>query len=278
MEDVTIKFVKENKAFSGVLITLIILVGIVILLAPIMIYIIEDGQVGVKKTFGHISDEEIGTGVAIIIPFVESIEVYDVKTQEIGESSSVPSSEGLIITLDASVLYHLEPTMVAELRKNVNANFKDTLIVPYIRNEFRDTISGYEAKTIYSQSGRKEISNKIKDNLIQKLQSRGIIIEDILLRGITLPQKLTDAIELKLQKEQEAQRKEFELLAATKDAEIEVERAKGVAEANKIIADSIDKDYILYLWVQGLQNETSEVIYVPTEANLPILEATRLTE
>lgn len=60
-------------------------------------------------------------------------------------------------------------------------------------------------------------------------------------------------------------------------AEAEIERAKGVAEANKIIGKSLreNEEYLRYLWIQGLQDGTSEVIYVPTEANLPILEATR---
>lgn len=58
-------------------------------------------------------------------------------------------------------------------------------------------------------------------------------------------------------------------------AKAEVERSKGVAEANKIIGDSLKGNdaYLRYLWIQGLQDGTSEVIYVPTEAQLPILEA-----
>ncbi|MBD3362050.1 hypothetical protein GF358_04650 [Candidatus Woesearchaeota archaeon] len=65
--------------------------------------------------------------------------------------------------------------------------------------------------------------------------------------------------------------------SAILDAEAEIERAKGVAKANKIIGDSLkgNEAYLRYLWIQGLQDETSEVIYVPTETNLPILEATR---
>lgn len=56
-------------------------------------------------------------------------------------------------------------------------------------------------------------------------------------------------------------------------AQAEIERARGVAEANKIIAESLDEQYLRYLWIQGLNDGTSEVVYVPTEANLPILEA-----
>jgi regulator of protease activity HflC (stomatin/prohibitin superfamily) len=66
--------------------------------------------------------------------------------------------------------------------------------------------------------------------------------------------------------------------SATLLAQAEVERAKGVAEANKIIGDSLkgNEDYLRYLWIDHLQNEKNQVIYVPTEANLPILEANRL--
>lgn len=72
---------------------------------------------------------------------------------------------------------------------------------------------------------------------------------------------------------------EAEQEAAKALAQAEVERARGVAEANKIIGESLDgnESYLRYLWVQGLNDGHSEVIYVPTEANLPILEATRTT-
>ncbi len=62
-------------------------------------------------------------------------------------------------------------------------------------------------------------------------------------------------------------------LAATELAAAEVERAKGVAEANRIISTSITEPYLRYLWINGLHDGSSEVIYVPTEANLPLLEA-----
>lgn len=68
------------------------------------------------------------------------------------------------------------------------------------------------------------------------------------------------------------------LEAATLDAQAEIERAKGVAEANKIIGDSLkgNEAYLRYLWIQGLQDgATPQVVYVPTEAGLPILEAGR---
>lgn len=68
--------------------------------------------------------------------------------------------------------------------------------------------------------------------------------------------------------------------AAVYEAEAEVERAKGVAQANKIIGESLNQNenYLRYLWIQSLNDGNSETIYVPTEANLPILEAERLNQ
>jgi len=74
-------------------------------------------------------------------------------------------------------------------------------------------------------------------------------------------------------KEAGAKRESATMLAAA-----EVERAKGVAEANQIIGESLKENeaYLRYLWIMGLQDGSSEIIYVPTEANLPILEASRI--
>lgn len=68
--------------------------------------------------------------------------------------------------------------------------------------------------------------------------------------------------------------------AAVFEAEAEVERAKGVARANKIIGESLNENenYLRYLWIQSLNDGNAETIYVPTEANLPILEADRLSQ
>jgi len=101
------------------------------------------------------------------------------------------------------------------------------------------------------------------------------MIEDVLLRDVQIPEAFKASIETKLKTEQEALQKEFELQKAKKDAEIEVARAHGVAESNKIIADSISEEYLRYRFIEGLHDGNSEIIYVPTEANLPILEATR---
>jgi regulator of protease activity HflC (stomatin/prohibitin superfamily) len=160
----------------------------------------------------------------------------------------------------------------------IGPQYLDIVVAPNVREAIRGVASGYKVSALYSDTGRAEISQAMLKQLKEKLEPRGIVIEDVLLRSMQLPKTFLQSIEAKLRAEQESFQKEFELQKAVKDAEIEVAQARGVADANKIIAESITAEYIQYLWVQGLNDGNSEVIYVPTEANLPILEASRKKE
>ena len=238
--------------------------------------VVEDGQIGVKANFGHISDQSLGPGWHVFVPFTSWVEVWNVKTQELKETASVPSSEGLISQLDVSVLYNVPSDKAVQVRKTVGVNYETTVLEPYVREAIRNVVSGYAVKALFSDAGRKEIGENILLFLKGKLEPRGIVVQDVLLRDVRLPPSFAQSIELKLRAEQESLQKEFELTKAKKDAEIEVARAQGVAKSNEIIAASISDNYLRYKWIEGLQKNDQTVVYVPTEANLPIMEAGRL--
>lgn len=238
---------------------------------------IEDGEGGVKADFGKISDQPLDTGWHFFTIGVTWIEKWNVKTQEIKETANVPSSEGLISTLDISILYFVPKDKITFVRKTIGSDYKTTVLEPYIRESIRNVASGYEVKALYSDEGRNKIGKQMLAFLKEKLEPRGIMIQDVLLRDVRLPQAFSDSIQQKLRTEQEALQKQFELQKAEKDAEIAVAKAKGVAESNKIIAGSISDNYLRYLWIEGLQTSEKQIVYVPTEANLPIMEAGRMT-
>lgn len=236
---------------------------------------VEDGQAGVKATFGKVEDQPLSTGWHFYIPMISWIEIWDIKTQELKETASVPSSEGLISTLDVSMIYNVSKEDVVQVRKTVGINYVQKIVEPYLREAIRNVASGYEVKALFQDKGRREISQKMLEFLQAKLQPRGISIQDVLLRDVQLPRPFAESIQVKLRTEQEALQKEFELQKAKKDAEIEIARAEGIAQSNKIIAGSIDGNYLRYLWIKGLQTNNMQVIYVPTEGNIPIMEANR---
>jgi len=237
--------------------------------------VIEDGQTGVKATLGKIEDNPLKTGLHVFIPMISWIETWNTKTQEIKEQANVPSSEGLISSLDVSILFNVPPENAVLVRKTVGRNYVALILEPYAREAIRNIVSGYEVKALFSDQGRTEIGQKILAFLKEKVEPRGILVQDVLLRDVRLPETFAQSIQIKLRTEQEALQKEFELTKAQKDAEIEVARANGIAQSNKIIAGSIDETYLHYLWITGLQKNSMQVIYVPTEANIPIMEAGR---
>ncbi len=236
--------------------------------------VIEDGQVGVSKSFGSIKDEPVGQGLVLQFPVIRTVETWNTKLQELKETAQVPSSEGLIVGLDTSLLFRVDPGQAPEIRKTVVWNYIDVLVIPYFRNAVRDVVSGYPVKNIYSESGRKEIASKIKGFLKENLESRGIRVEDVLLRDVKLPQRFRESIEAKLTAEQQVQQKQFMLQQAKKDAEIEVARAKGAAQAQEIVRSTLSDSYLQYLWIKTL-SENPNVIYVATEANLPLFKQSK---
>lgn len=237
--------------------------------------VIEDGEAGVRADFGKIAAQPVPTGWHFYFRPFTWIERWNIKTQEIKENARVPSSEGLISALDVSILYNVSRDNVVKVRTTIGRTYRETVVEPFIREAIRNVISGYEVKALYSEQSRKEIGHKILEFLREKLGPRGIEIQDALLRDVTLPAAFAQSIEAKLRTEQESLQKQFELIKAKKDAEIEVARAEGVAKSNVIIANSLSESYLRYQWIQGLQKNDLQVIYVPTETNLPIMEASR---
>jgi regulator of protease activity HflC (stomatin/prohibitin superfamily) len=235
--------------------------------------IVEDGEVGVSKSFGSIGDTPVPQGVTFVIPVARQVETWNVKLQEFKEQATVPSSEGLIVGLDTSLLFQVVPEHAPQLRKTVGTEriYYQTLILPYFRNAVRDIVAGYQVKNIYAEAGRAEIAAKIKQRLIDNLEPRGIQVVDVLLRDVQLPARFRESIEAKLTAEQRVQQKAFELEQAEKDALIEVARARGAAEAQAIVRSTLSGAYLQYLWIKTL-NENPNVIYVATETNMPIFK------
>jgi prohibitin 1 len=233
--------------------------------------IIENGEVGVKKSFGKISDQPEHQGMLLSIPIVQEIERWNTKLQEIQERANVPSSEGLIVGLDISLLYKVEADKAPTIRKTIGRYYKEKLIQPYLRSEIRDAVSGSEVKEIFSEMGRKRIADKVLLQLRATLEKRGLKIVDVLLRDIKLPQKFKDSIELKLAAEQKAEQKHFEKIQAGIDAQIEVVRAKGASESQKILTSTLSDKYLQYKWLTTLEGNNN-VIYVATESNMPLMK------
>jgi prohibitin 1 len=168
----------------------------------------------------------------------------------------------LNLTLDITVLYHLNSDKASGLYREVGLDFEQKIIRPEIRSIIREIIAFYEAKDIYSER-RDEVVQKILDKLKEKLIVRGIAVEDVLLRDVTLPANLAQSIQEKLQAEQESQKYDFILQKEKKEADRKRIEAAGQRDSQKIINESLTTNYLYYQYINTLKDRQG-TIYVPT--------------
>ncbi|MCB0322237.1 MAG: prohibitin family protein [Bdellovibrionales bacterium] len=245
------------------LLTLLMFAMVVAMLTGCVV--VEDGTVGVSKSFGTINEEPLAPGVYPSVPVVREIEVWNVKTQRRSLDLTIPSAEGLIVGLQTTVLFR--PEEVVRLRKEVGPGFVQVVLDATLTDTFREVIGKQKVEEIITN--QESLTSATYEKLRESLGSRGVVVEDLMVTGLELPVKFKDAIERKLEQEQKALQKSFELAQAQKDAEIEVARARGAAEAQEIVRSTLSAEYLQYLWISTL-NQNPNVIYVATESNMPM--------
>ncbi len=254
----------------------VIAIGLIWLLASSLI-VVEAGETGVYSLFGKVRDEELSSGIHLVNP-LGKVTKMSIRTEEYTmsiargegqkyEADAITSltKEGLKVDLDMTVWYRLNETQANEVYQNFNVGYESKIIRPAIRTAIRDIVAQYQAKDIYSEK-RQELAQRIEDQLAQSLEPRGIIMEDVLLRNVALPSNLANAIQEKLQAEQEAQKYEFILEREQKERERKLIEAEGQRDAQRIINESLSQEYLHYLYINGLKDREG-TIYVPTDPN-----------
>jgi regulator of protease activity HflC (stomatin/prohibitin superfamily) len=221
--------------------------------------ILQD-EVAVKRTLGKLNDDIYHSGLRFYNPFLSRMIRVPINTINLEINVGLPSKEGLTVQSEISILYKIKTSEVHNIIKYTGLNYQGVLILPVFRSASADVCSEFDAKDMHSAK-RSQIENKIKERMMQVLDSKGFIIEAVLLKSITLPQGLSRAIEEKLQAEQDAQRMEFLKDRERKEAERKVLQAEG-DKNSKIIAAEGQKR-ILELEAEGRAN----AIKIEADAN-----------
>src|SRR5579862_9473101 len=177
------------------------------------------GHVGVLTLFGRVTGETLGEGIHFINPLKTNNEM-SIQTQTIKESANVPSSEGLMMALDTSLIYHLSPDRAADVFQKIGADYEDKVVEPTLRSAIREATASHTANALYT-SEREAVANQIQNEVTSELNKRGLAVENVLLRDINLPATLKASIEAKQQAEQEALAMNFRLQKETQEGERE---------------------------------------------------------
>ena len=241
--------------------------GVIVMIFGVLIASIvqiEAGHVGVKKLFGKVQNDVLNSGLHIINPLVDVISL-DVKTQNYTMSGTqdermtssddaihVLTSDGLEVVIDLTVLYRLTSNDAPKLIREIGADYKDKIVRPISRTKIRDNAVYYQAIELYSTK-RDEFQNRIFKSIESDFKSRGLMLEQLLVRNITLPQSVRSTIEQKINAEQEAQKMQFILQKEKQEAERKRVEAQGIADYQRIINQGLTDQQLQYEQIKALK-------------------------
>jgi len=260
-----------SVSFGGLRVGL--LVFFVLLLLYMTVTVVPAGHVGVQDFFGTVSDRILPAGLNVVVPGTRVVK-FSVQTREVKETAAVPTSEGLIVNLDVSLLFKLRPEAAARVYKTVGRQFEAVIIEPQLRSAIRDVTAEYEAKFLYSAS-REVVSQNMFKHMQGALAPRGIEAEQVLLRNVQLPPLLTTAIQEKLQAEQQAQRMRFVLDRERQEADRKRVEAQGIADFQSIVARGISPELLKWKAIEVAhelsKSPNTKVVVLGDKSGLPII-------
>jgi prohibitin 1 len=232
------------------------------------------GRVGVLTLFGRVTGEVLPEGMHLINPLKTNNEM-SIQTQSIKESASVPSSEGLVMNLDTSLIYHLNPDKAADVFQKIGANYETVVVEPMLRAAIREATASHTANALYTGE-REMVAKQINDQLAAQLNQRGLMVESVLLRDIQLPQTLKSSIESKQQAEQEALAMNFRLQKEKQEAERKRIEAAGIRDFQQIVAQGISPALLEWKGIEATEilakSANTKVVVIGNPKNgLPLI-------
>ncbi|HQW91683.1 MAG TPA: prohibitin family protein [Ferruginibacter sp.] len=246
---------------------------------------IDPGEVGIKILFGNIQQDVLGSGLHFVNPLLE-IKKMDVKTQNYtmtgvndeGSQSAddairVLTSDGLEVTIDLTVLYRLVGADAPRLLRETGDDYRDKIVRPITRTKIRDNAVYYQAVDLFG-SKRDVFQQRIYKSIEEDFKKRGLMLEQLLVRNITLPNSVKASIESKINAEQDAKKMEFVLLKEKQEAERKRVEAQGIADYQRIINTGLTDQQLQYEQIKAMKElalSTNAKVIVMGKGNTPII-------
>jgi regulator of protease activity HflC (stomatin/prohibitin superfamily) len=200
-------------------------------------YIVSAGERAVLVTLGNPSDEVISEGLNFKIPFIQTVKIFDIKTQKDEVDASASSKDLQVVTAKVAVNYHLQEGSAPRILREVGVGYVDRILSPAIQESVKASTAQFSAEELITK--RELVREEIKNLLISKMEPRGIIVEDVLITNFDFSKSFNDAIENKVTMEQNALAAKNKLQQIEFEAQQRVTQAQGEAEAIKIQAEAV---------------------------------------
>jgi regulator of protease activity HflC (stomatin/prohibitin superfamily) len=214
--------------------------------------VVRQDQVGIKRTLGRIDAKPRDPGAVAFWPGFQSVIKLPARTINREVRLSLPAKEGVNVQADISILYRIDAKNAAEILAKSGADYEEVVIIPVFRAAAADVSARFYAKDLHSGE-RVAIEKAIRDQMMQTLDGRGFIVENVLLKSITLPQGLARAIEEKLEAEQDALRMQFVLQREKQEAERKLIEAGGQRDAQKVLGEGLSPLIIQFRSIEAFR-------------------------
>jgi regulator of protease activity HflC (stomatin/prohibitin superfamily) len=242
------------------------------------VVLVNVGEVGVKHFLGTVDPVPLEQGVHVINPLA-SIEKMSIREQAFPsdggiESIEAQTSEQLNVELEISILYRIDGSNAPDLYQRIGSERMITsrIVLNAVRNGVRDAVATKSINEIFSPN-RREIANDMKREIQAKAGDR-IEVLDVFVRDVQAPPRVREAIEEKLQREQQVAAERFQTEIIQERARQQAEEAKGIAEAQRIISEGLTPEYLTFFYIQQLtEMPEGTVVYVPTEGGIPLIRS-----
>lgn len=253
----------------------IALLGFVLLILLFMsVAKVDTGHVGVLTYFGRVTGEVLSEGIHLVNP-LKRVHEMSVRTQELKETASVPSNEGLVINLDTSLIFKLNATEAHKVYQQLGQDYATVIIEPNMRSAIRSVTAAHTANALYS-SAREKVAQEIRAELERELAPRGITVENVLLRDIQLPATLKASIESKQQAEQESLAMGFRLQKERQEADRKRIEAEGIRDFQRTVSAGISPELLTWKGIEATEkladSKNSKIVVIGNTKNgLPII-------
>ena len=247
---------------------------------------IDAGRVGVQSLYGSVQSDVLESGLHLINPLLEVTD-FDIQTQnytmsaiheegakEGDDAIRVLSNDGLEVIIDLTVLYRVSPTESPKIFKQIGVDYIDKIVRPVTRTRIRDNAVYYDAVALYSTK-RNEFQQRIYKSIEDDFKTRGLVLEQLLIRNINLPASVKLSIESKINAEQDAQKMTFVLQKEKQEAERKRVEAQGIADYQRIISLGLTDKQLQYEQIKAQKelaaSPNSKIIFMNGKGSAPVI-------
>ncbi len=234
--------------------------------------VIQPGEVGIKRRLGALAEKVHEPGPVVVNPFIARVIRVPVRTTNLEVALSLPSKEGLNVSADVSILYRVRTDHARDVLLEIGPDYERVVVLSTFRSAAADVSARFLAKDMHTAE-RATIEGAIRDRMMDVVGERGFLVEAVLLKSIQLPAGLAQAIENKLEAEQQAEQMRFVLERERLEAQRKLVEAEGIRDAQLVVAESVNDRMLKWNSIQAFQalaaSENTKVVV--TDGKAPLL-------